>query len=256
MERVKLLLRRLSSPRNILPLVVILGAFVGAFDIKLFGATVRSEQIIMALLGFLAIDALVERLDLLTNIEQGIKTIQNRLKPPVLSDSFFAKKDFHSVENLIKDARKDVSIYGITLDTIVTLVPLLQEKLQQGCSVRILAPNPTGPSLPKVAEYFASRPEVIAARAKSNLDVLAYRLGQMQSSSLEIKTLDNVLLTGYIASDTATSRGCILIQLYMYCRVKSAPLFELSASADREWFPAYVKQFEQAWGDGVVYEGN
>lgn len=40
----KELLARLLTPRNILPVIVILAAIIGTFDIQLFGAYIRPDQ--------------------------------------------------------------------------------------------------------------------------------------------------------------------------------------------------------------------
>ena len=166
MQSLKSLLRRLASPRNMLPLVIIIGAVVGVFDISFFGVRVESEQIIMALLGFLAIDALIERLDILANIEQGIRTISRTISPSATSDAFFRSRDFHKVENLIREANNEIWVHGVTLDGLVTLAYLLEDKLKEGCKVRILAPDPNGSAILETAYYFGSRRDLIAMRLK------------------------------------------------------------------------------------------
>jgi len=254
MQKLKTFLRRLFKIRNIAPIAVILTAVAGSLE--LFGSSVKSEQVIMALLGFLAIDALVERLELLTNLEQGIKTIQDKLAPQVLSDAFFNGRDFRKLESVISAAQNEICIYGITLDTIVTLIPVLQKRLSRGCRVRILSPDPQGESLTGIAEYFASRQATISARLKSNLDVLSYRLSQIRDDAVELRVLDSVLLTGHVISDAADADGRMLVQLYAYKRVRQAPLFELSHAKDQDWFSVYLAQFDQAWEDAVQYAGD
>ncbi len=251
MQKLKGFLGRLFKIRNVAPIVVIVIAVAGSLE--LFGTSVKSEQVVMALLGFLAIDALVERLELLTSLEQGVKTIQDKLAPQAISDAFFAGKDPRKLESVVDAAQNEICIYGITLDTIVTLVPVLQRKLSQGCRVRILSPDPDGESLAEIAEYFAGRQAVISSRLRNNLDVLSYRLTQIREDMVELRVLNGVLLTGYVISDAVDTNGRMLIQLYAYKRVRQAPLFELSREKDQNWFSVYLAQFEQAWKDAVRY---
>jgi len=254
MQSLKSLLRRLASPRNMLPLVIIIGAVVGVFDISFFGVRVESEQIIMALLGFLAIDALIERLDILANIEQGIRTISRTISPSATSDAFFRSRDFHKVENLIREANNEIWVYGVTLDGLVTLAYLLEDKLKEGCKVRILAPDPNGSAILETAYYFGSRRDLIAMRLKNNLDILSYRLKRVANCSLEINVLNRVFTTGYVITNPNNIKGTLLIQHYMYWTgIKAAPTFELSNRHDRQWYPVYLSQFAKAWEDSVGY---
>jgi hypothetical protein len=256
MEKIKIFLRRLSSPRNILPIVVIVGAIIGVFNLEIFGTSAKSEQIIMALLGFLAIDALVERLDLLTNIEQGITSIRANLSPRVQSDFFLQKKDFGKVEKLIQDSEYEIWIYGVTLDGLVTLANLFREKLGRGCKIRVLAPDPDGLAFQETARYFGSRPEKLAMRLRNNLENLLVRFKQVPNGSFEIHLLDRVLTSGYVISEPKTSRGKALIRLYSYWYgVENAPTFELSSQEDVQWYPVFLSQFDKAWEHSKSYEG-
>ncbi len=254
MQRVKDLLRRLSSPRNILPLIAILGAIVGVFNISLFGLTVKPEQIIISLLGFLAVDALIERLDILTNIEQGIQSVTKLINPKVPSEAFFHTRDFSKVEKIIRESHNEIWIYGVTLDGLVTLVNPMQDKLRKGCKIRILAPNPDGNEFEATARYFGSRPAQLASRLKGNLDNLGIRFRQVQNSDFEIKVLNRVFTTGYVISDPNSAEGKMLIQLYMFWfGVNNSPNFEIVSKDDKEWHPVFIRQFNKAWEFATTY---
>lgn len=248
MQRLKDLLRRLSSPRNILPLITILGAIVGVFNVNLFGLTVKPEQIIISLLGFLAVDALIERLDILTNIEQSINSISKLMKPEIPSEAFFLSRDFSRVERIIRESRSEIWVYGVTLDGLVALVNPLRDKLREGQKIRILAPDPSGDEFQSTAKYFGSRPAQLAARLKANLDNLDIRFGQIENSNFEIKVLDKVFTTGYVISDPNLPDSKMLVQMYLFWYgVNKAPNFELMKKDDQQWYPVFINQFNIAW---------
>jgi hypothetical protein len=75
-ERTRELLRRFLSLRIVVPVLIVVGAFVGTFVPKPFG--LERDQLLLALLAFLAMDALIERLELLTNIEKDVGAIKQK----------------------------------------------------------------------------------------------------------------------------------------------------------------------------------
>lgn len=271
MSKIFDLFRRLFSPRNYLPLVIVIGAIIGTFNLKIPGISINSDQIIMALLGFLAIDALIERLDLLTKMEgdlgvvhdklkplttmaEKINLISTRLIPPAPSEEFLKQRDSLVLKAVIQLAEKEIFVYGVTLDSLVTLVPLLHEKLKDNCKIRILVPNPDGTAFQETARYFASRPDVLATRLNSNLDNLSRRLKQIPSGSFEIKLVNRVFTKGCVGVDTSSERGKLLIQLYRYWYgVINAPVFELVKKYDKHWYPIFWEEIYKAWEDGTDY---
>jgi len=255
MQRFQEFLRRFFSLRNVAPLVIIAGAVIGSLGLRPFGVVFTSDQIIMALLAFLAIDALVERLELLTDIEQGVQHIHKALIPRITSDAFFRKRDSQRLEQLIGESLSEVWVAGITLDTMAALKNVFRNKVKQGCKIRILALSPDGTALQEMAKYFGSDPDFIAARIRSNLRVLGPNLKRIPGGSVEVRVLDRVFTTGYAISDPNNPNGNMIVQFYTYwLGVEGSPLFELAKQEDRQWYPIYLRQFEKAWEHATDYD--
>ena len=109
MKRLGEFVKRLFSLRNLAPLLIITFAIIGSLNLKPFGLAITTDQIIMGLLAFLAIDVLVERLDILTNIEKDIESIQENLTPRLGADAFLRRrKNFPRMEQLINEAHSDI----------------------------------------------------------------------------------------------------------------------------------------------------
>ena len=241
--------------RNLAPILIILGAVIGSLGITPFGLQFNNEQIILALLGFLAIDSLVERLDLLSEIEESVKSIHNALSRNVNASAFFKKgSDFPRMEQLIKEARNEIWIAGITLESTMAITGELVERLVDGCNIRILALNPTGKNFETAAEYFNINPEYAPDRIISHLRNIHGRLKQPNQGTFEIRIIDAIFPTGYLIIDPNNQNGWMNVRLYLYGRgVKNAPLFSLKKSESPDWFEAYLGQYMRAWDQGTPY---
>lgn len=255
MEKIKHFSKRLFTLRNLAPMLIILGAIIGSLGFTPFGIRFTNEQIILALLAFLAIDSLVERLDLLSDMEEGIRHIRNAVTAKVNASLFFKKGvDFPRMEQLIKDARKDIWIAGVTLTSTMAITGELVEKMLDGCNIRILALDPRGKRFDMASEYFNVNPEYAADRIELTLRNIYWRLAQPNNGSFEVRTIDNILSTGYLIIDPESQSGWMNVRLYLYgWGAKNAPLFTLRRSEDPNWFEIYLSQFKEAWDDAKQF---
>jgi hypothetical protein len=253
MKRFKQFAKRLFTPRSLPTLIVIIGAII--ISILSFGGQIPIDQAILAVLALLAVDGLVERLDLLAGIEEDVQAIRETLTPAIRADAFLKRrKDFPRMERLISEARNEIWVAGVTLDTMATLARTFESKVQQGLNIRLLALAPDGDALPLASQYHASSPDFTTTRIASNLATLASRLASGKDGSVEIRVIDRVFPTGYFITDPSSPQGQMIVQLYLYhIDAEEAPLFELSRADDAEWFSVYMRQFEQAWSEGTVF---
>jgi hypothetical protein len=256
MEQLGKLAQRFFSLRNLAPALMIVVAIIGSLGLKPFGLGFTTEQVILALLAFLAIDALVERLDILTNIEENVSKIVRSLAPKASANVFFRKRiNYPRLELLVRDARDEIWIAGVTLDTIVTLAGALEAKVAQGCKIRILALSPKGSAFQIAANYFLINPALATTRINSNLAAIARKIRSPDKGHAEIRVIDAVFPTGYFAIDPKSPKGKMIVQLYLYrIRTEEAPLFEVSEEEDSEWYTIFLRQFEEGWNSAIAFE--
>jgi len=255
MKRLLKFLGRLFSLRNLAPMLIIAGAIVGSLDLHPFGIQFQTNQIVLALLAFLAIDSIVERLDLLANIEQKITSIQKTVNSKTnTADLIKRRQDFPRLEQIIDEARDEIWVTGVTLDAIITMISLFEAKLQEGCNLRFMALDPSGKSIDLAARYYGNDAELSATRIRANLAYLASRLQSTDKGSVEIRVLDQLFPSGYIAIDPNNREGQMLIQLYLY-RIDSeiAPILTISKESGEQWFSLYMLQLEKAWNDAQAF---
>jgi hypothetical protein len=250
------LAHRLLSLRNLVPILVIVIAVIASLGIVPAGLQLKNEQVIMALLAFLAVDALVERLDVLTNIGRGVESIRRTASTRTTAAAFLKRrKQLPRMEQLMEEARNDIWVAGVTMDTIATLSTTFRQKASEGCQLRFLAAAPEGEALEFVAKYFGGHADFIAGRINSNLHALVSAIRSDGGGPVEIRVLDSVLTTGYFIIDPHRESGRMNVQLYLYRKWgEEAPVFTLSKADDADWFTVFLRQFEEAWSDARPYQ--
>lgn len=240
-------IHRLVSLRNVVPLLIITGAFIGTVDPTILG--LQPDQLLPALLAFLAIDALVERLELLNNIEQDIKI----LKKSTLGARDFLRYriDFPRLETIINNAKKEIWVSGIGLDTMVTVVGVFQSKLKKGFKLRFLALDPDSAAIQESNDYFHLNREDLMGRVRNNLELLFQRLSQANDGQVQIRVIDHRPALGYFIVDPADNKGFMTVMAYLY-RIQCGdqlPMFLLKKETDPHWFSIYLKEFQTLWDD-------
>lgn len=250
MKKLREFLRRLISLRNVVPFVIIVGAFLGTFTPTPFG--LGRDQLLLALLAFLAIDALVERLELLTNIERDVGTLKKSIESQLSTKSFLRyRQDFPRLEHIIASAKREIWVSGLALDSMVAFVGKFQSRLNEGLKLRFLAIDPDGDAVQEASEYFLSRQEDLAGRVRSNLDALSKRLAQAEAEQVQIKVINQRPSLGYFIVDPTDSKGYMTVMFYMY-QIQSSdqfPMFLLYKETDTHWYDVHLRDFQALWDD-------
>lgn len=244
--------------RFAIPLLIVISGFAFTFIPAPFG--LQRDQILLALLAFLTVDTVIERLDLLRNIEEGVNSIGAKLTLRISADQFFKiRKDFLRMEQIIGDARKEIWVSGVSLDAMVTIIGSFQTKLTEGCNLRFLAVAPNSSALTEHlrAHSVSSDSETADFRSSQisiNLKALSKRLAP-EKREVEIHTIDRNPPFGFFISDPNSPHSRMIVQLYGF-RVEAdeAPLFELTKDKDPIWYRFFRKQFELMWASSSEWK--
>jgi hypothetical protein len=235
-----------------------MGAVIGSLGITPFGVKFTTDQVVLGLLAFLAIDALVERLDILSKIEEDVDKISKATIIKVKSDLFFKKReDLPIMPHLVASAKKEIFIAGITMDSTVGIAFNLKERMNQGCNIKILALNPYGKSLKFASNYYDISLKGASQRIHGNLLNMISVLSNAERGSYEIGVIDNIFPTGYLIVDPDLPNGWMNVQMYIYqTRVDHAPLFKLTKNDDLHWFSVFLNQYRDAWNSSTQFNPN
>lgn len=229
------------KPGRLLPMLTILGAGV-AIVLSLFGiiALNLAENIIIALLGLLAIDAFSERLNVLEGIENKLsglsagQTLRMRTEvPPV---------DIHAAH---AQEICFVAISGISLR--VRYFGFLEKKIKDGCRVRIILLDPDG--LGVQACDLISRVTIAQADIRSTLETFRglVPLGK-DKGKFEVRLSKAFIPFTLQAVDPQKESGSMVVEFHTYKKtLNERPHVFLTALDHPQWFDFYREQFEQAW---------
>lgn len=169
-----------------------------------------------------------------------------------------------SVESLIKGPSDSLVLLGITLGrTLRTYQPEIENKLREGCDVRIMI---VSHDIRSLVDELASRSgreesEIWKERLKATanqVDNVINRVkrsqegqrGQLNNSKigkLEIGFLPFMPSFGIIMINPNTIKGKAMVEVYHHDVTPLNATFQLDAVSDNFWFTIYCEQIEILW---------
>lgn len=237
------------KPNRLIPLLTILGAGT-ALVLSLLGVIVLSisENIIIALLALLAVDALTERLSVLERIETKIanlsqgKILRSRAEIPPLEEQAGTASEICIV-----------AISGISLS--LRYFAFLEKKIRSGCKVRIVLLNPDPNGVGLQAWDLQSRITTTGTDITSTLEIFK-QLEQIKSrkGKIEIRLLEIFLPFSMVAVDLQKESGSMVVEYHAFkTTISERPHVYLTPLDDPKWFNFYKQQFEEAWTNATVW---
>jgi hypothetical protein len=231
------------KPSRLIPLLTILGAGA-AIVLSLLNILALSlaEDIIIALLALLAVDALIERLSLLEKIEAKLggllvgQTLRKRDRLPPVEE-----QASHASEICV------AAMSGIAL--ISRHYGFFEKKLKSGCSIRIILLNPACSALQTLD--LLSKVPVARTDTTSSLEYLRGLLQLHGTNGRCNIRLSNVFLPfSLFAVDLSKESGSMVIEFLTYrMPFSERPHIFLTQAESPYWFDFYKQRFEQAWSD-------
>jgi len=229
---------------HIIGILTILGAgcaIVLSF-LKIIEIT-TAEDIIIAILGLIAIDALVERLHILEKIESKLDREQGK---HVLR----RRGEIISPDKMAKNAS---SIYALTISAYSIGVPYIdfyESKLKEGCDIKFITLDPNS--------------KCFDALNKQNLDYIDTKnhidsslrvfkpLAKVRNykGKFEIRLSEVFFPFSIIGIDFGKETGKMSVEFHCYkVPLDSRPHILLEKQRDSYWFNFYQNQFELAWAN-------
>lgn len=254
-RQIREFLKRLFSLRNIVPAFIIVAAFYGTFAQNPLG--LQRDQILLALLAFLAIDSVVERIELLSGIEANLQRVKDLTERQFSGRGMLRRRsDFPRLENVISEAKQEIWITGMTLDIMATITDLFKRKAEAGMVIKLLGVTPTGDVIEEVADYCGYDKDGASERIRSNLNTLYDRLAQPLPDRIELRVTTHRLANGYFIVDPKTVDGYMTITPYFYKTPDAhmSPVLYVSRSTDAHWFAVYLEDFERLWASAKPWQ--
>jgi len=245
---------QLFALRNIIPLITIILAFLGASGL-IQSSTFTTDKLILALLGVLAIDTVVERLGYLSRIEDSIKSLSLTTSKPLFVNRATLNSD-EPFEQFVARGQ-DVVIVGITLvGTVGPLRTFFKTTMQQGTKLRFLLLDPESTGIQLAARSHGVSPESMRNDILSSLGHLRQLMDSSRGNkggSLEVRLLKAIPDAGVIVRDGNRDTGEIRYEMYLFqTDVAGRPAFRLRAT-DGEIFRRFRDAVERAWNDSTPW---
>lgn len=236
------ILRKWISPDRVIPVMTILGAAI-AIALSTFQIITLSisENIIIALLGLIAIDGLTERLTLLERI---LEYLQSRNASSTLRTRWEILTPAEHAKNA-----KEINILAVhATSVILTNLGFYKQRLDGGSKMRIILMNHHDECVLDVWGRMVNSRST-RSHIQSSLNALN-ELKEYAPNNCTIKLLDVFLPFSMFGVDLSSNSGSMIVEYHNYKMSMDERLhIHLTASRDSHLFEHYIRQFKQAWED-------
>lgn len=198
-----------------------------------------SENIVIALLGLLAADSLIERLNVLERLDARIGKLAT-------GQLLRSRRDMLSVREQTEHA-SEICIAAVSAISVsIQNAKFFETKVRKGCRVRVILLNPVNP----VLEVWNMQNRFTSAETdiKSTLQTFS-SLQQIKSKGkFEVRLSDVFLPFSMVATDMQRQTGTMIVEFHGFkVALDERPHILLTAQDNPDWFKHYKLQFEEAW---------
>ena len=248
----KLLFQRLFRRDNIIVLILVIAATLSIFEIpQQFG--VSETKIILIMLGFLAIDSLLEKIGYLETIDTRTKRIEHIIISHPNAVALQTRQVLQPFSERILGV-KNVFIFAISANALVMQnTRIIENARRTGTNFRFLLASPDNPAL---------RAASLSSPSSANIDTQVQWINDTVKTlktmaktkargKLELRLYQGVPTTSLIGYDPRRDTGWIQVEPHVYRQAPaSRPLFIVQASSRSEWFDFYRDMIAELWEDG------
>ncbi len=248
MNYISYAVKKWFTPYRLLPLLTILGAGIAiVFDLLKIINLTTAEQIIIALLALIAIDALNERLTILEKIETKLSNLS-------VQQTLMTRSEMLSVVEHGKQASEMCLLAVHATSVIAPNLGFLKGKLQTGCKIRIILLDPEADAVQILdAQKSTTNTNLLI---NSSLTVLEELINLETSGKCEIRLLGVFLPFSMLIVDPSKETGSMTVEYRAYkLSYDERPHISLKASNNPYWFDYYKQQFELAWSQAMAWNG-
>lgn len=242
---------KIFKRENILILTLILGAVLGIIGIPQY-IGITSDQLLLALLGVLAVDTLVERLGYLERIEKQITKIESKLETKVSADDLLHPRSEIPPMTLWLTKYDEIWLAGISLHTIVhSYGRQIESAAQSGKRLRFLLANPENTALWDtfaLGSFTYPDGNAVKKLATDSLALFEQILKNSPKNSIEIRLLDYDFSCSYVIGDGKKDHAKMAVEYFSY-KVSAGERHHMIVSKrmDTKTFSFHFQQFEAMW---------
>ena len=236
-------------PNRLAPVLTILAAgtaiALSLFEIVNFSV---AENILIALLALLALDALSERIGVLERIETKLGYLSG-------GGTLKTQTDLPSVQEQASHAT-EICIGAVSASSLfIRNLDFFESKLKDGCKIRVILLDPNASSVPIWDSL--NKISLTQADIEKTLAILKeLMLFNNTKGKCEVRLSNIFLPFSIFGFNMRKETGVITIAYPNYRTLKGRAHVVLTKSDNSVWFDFYREQFEQAWEEAVVWSPN
>lgn len=239
--------KKLFRLDKILPLATIIGA-VTAIILSLIGILNLNleSNIIIALIGLIAIDSLSERLSILSRIEDYMKRNPNDIC------TLQSRSTIQKPTEIGKNA-SDIYILSLHGNSVITpYLNFYNEKLEKGTNMNVILVSPNG----TIENFVKMIEKSEKLRIKENIESSLQNLSGFVSNSANhigkcsVRLTDTYYPYSIFGADMDKPNGFITVEFHSYkLPPYDRPHITLSPKSDPYWFNYYKNEFMNIWNN-------
>ena len=226
-------------------LTVLVAVSLAVFNLVGISLSAYLAPLTLAVLGMLAFTSLINR--------HHIDELRQAFVHP--AGDFFLQ-EFPSDMSGNFDTATEIWMIGVSLHrTINFRYEKIEAKLRQGHKFKVMLVHPDGPGIAMAVTRNYARKDVTpkSALIHTNLQALC-DLQAIAPDRFEVRTIQNPLSYGVIATNPHTATGSLYLEHYTFgISTESLPRFVLRAS-DGEWYDFFKREIDAMWNYGVVWQ--
>jgi hypothetical protein len=248
-------IRQWLNPGRIIPLLTAISVFAGNI-LGLLGVIQISvvEGLILLAIGLLAIDALTERIQILSRIEIALQRIQ---RPKSTSEDFLISSysQIRPLSERLLTARQ-LWVSGTNLVHLLTHHEeiLIECITQRGLEVKFLIASPESPFIGEMAIMNypeSSNPlEIFTVSMNKTSVQLRELIKKSPTTQIEIRYLTHYPLQSLLIIDGGLPDGEIQVNLYKHTRTPIA-VFLLESPSATQWYRVFLDEFLYLWNSAT-----
>ncbi|HYG56585.1 MAG TPA: hypothetical protein VD902_00755 [Symbiobacteriaceae bacterium] len=160
------------------------------------------------------------------------------------------------MEELVAKAGHQITITGTTLAVVPEIKNSLRRRIETGCNLRLMAPDPEGNHFDAgccmTNSDTETRRNVILANLHE-IGTFVSELGQIQDR-VEVRLLNQPMPAGYTTIDLDEPAGQIIVQRYMFdVAAEDAEFLTYIANRDGDWYVQQREHLEKLWSKAKPY---
>lgn len=243
-----------------LPLLCVLIASLAILNVRAFGISYSFQDVVLALLGLIAIDNLAERAGVLDELNKKVGRIDSRLTAGHGDRVVMSRRNAQPrLAEALGEARKEIVIVGPSLDTVVAMSHRLGTFASTGTKIKLLLTAPTEDGVRRYQEHmnfdnWVPRPGNSLASGvghlRHNLAVLHDAFVAFPRDLVQVRVIDRMIWTSYVIIDPDTENANVSAHMLLYkTPIDASPFIMVNNKTDREWCRFFLDSFDQIWND-------